>query len=455
MTDHSHNVQENANLFSRKFNIFFTGLIFLFWVGQFLTTPYSRVDIYPYMRIIDSYFSDSEVFGFKGITLNEMVIYALICYIFLSFRKYYVKDSFFWWFFWISFAMVLISFLNPNNKLTSIKYLITDEPRRFILYLILLFVFGFLRKDILAMVLRRFFVVGAYLAGILSIIWLGTFLLGFGVFFLYSKATLPHAEILNWFIVFQIFFLFLFFKTTRYRYLFLTLVLFIMIFFGDRRTPNMVMIMSNVAFIAYCYRLSIIRILKIILITVLLAGIFFSVLKKININTDYFMNRVTGVLVNENKETNQVKYYDDEGHLTQTLTTFGTMLANLDRFWGGGFRNVMFPVEGQTAYIHNNFVVVWALYGLHLTLFLALCFLIIGQRILNMFFKARSYVNVIKTGIFIVFFFLIIGDAFTGEYFLKHVVYIPAFVLMLVTIKLDESCDKFLYTDRVFPKFSY
>ncbi|MDD5570028.1 MAG: O-antigen ligase [Bacteroidales bacterium] len=435
---------QNSNielLVYNKLNYFFYFLLILFWLAQFSSTPYDIKTLYPFMRIISSIMMNADLIG-HNITFFEIILYLIVMFLLFTFRSYYVYNKFFLRFYFFSVLIVIISFLNPNNSFDKLKYLITDEPRMLLFYLLFLYTFAFLRKDILAVLLKKTFNIGGYIVVLIAVYILINFILGNGIEYIGGKTTLPHAEILNSMIIFQgLFFLhYLIYKKNKFLY-FSILMAFI-VFLSSRRTPVFVMIIFNVILLFYVNKLNINKTFRIIISTVLILFAAVFTMKSLGIDIQYHFSRITSIINIDtgSNELNNEKYMDDAGHFTQTRETFSTMFHDIaNRFWGAGMRNEMNYVEGQSGYIHNNFVVVWSIYGFHMSIFIFCVLFAFLRNSVLFFIKPLTKLNLFKVTVLSVFSLIIIGDAFTGEYFFKHYVYVTQFVLVLCIFKIDET----------------
>ena len=249
--------------------------------------------------------------------------------------------------------------------------------------------------------------------------------------------TLPNAEHLEWMSIFSAVFLALYFKDRKKIYLAYVFLFHLVVFSGDRRTQTIVLIASDVMLIAYYLKETPMRRLS----RFLIPGLFlcFAVLvivNVLNLDVSYHYDRVCGVFFPE-------RYYCSRfgpgGHIEQTTTTFQTLLSNLDKFWGAGMRNKMNYVEGQTGYIHNSFVDVWAIYGLHMVLFYLFVLLIFLRKTISFYIMKTSPLKLVVAAVTFTYSMNIIGTAFTGEYIFKNFYYVTQFVLIISAFKLCDN----------------
>ena len=102
-------------------------------------------------------------------------------------------------------------------------------------------------------------------------------------------------------------------------------------------------------------------------------------------------------------------------------------------------RSGMNYVEGQSGYIHNSFVDVWAIYGLQMVLLYLFVFLIFLRKTVSFYIKKTSPSKMIIAAVTFTYFMIIIGTAFTGEYIFKNFYYATQFVLIISAFKISEN----------------
>jgi hypothetical protein len=156
---------------------------------------------------------------------------------------------------------------------------------------------------------------------------------------------------------------------------------------------------------------------------------------------DDLYNRMAGAF-SYFTDTTAPMEYSDSGHMEQSIKTTEEFFYRAgDTFWGAGFGNPAFFVEGQVeadatnpvGYIHNNFVQAWARWGLHATLYLVMMVvLMLGLFIYLLFRKTQNFV-IPGTTIFLLC-YLLLGWS-NGILFLEHLQYIILFVLLFSVVK--------------------
>jgi hypothetical protein len=424
--------------------IFLKVLIILFWLGQIWTTPYyKRNDFLDYgyngiVMYIDSVLQENTLVGGR-FSVFEVILFVLGSYLFYRYRGTGIEEKESRWFLLISFLAVFISFLNPNNSFDQFKYLFANDPRLLLFYFFLLFTFLSISKEHLWIILYNFVKYGFIIALTQGAISSALFIMGKGIYFIGSSTTLPNAEILNVLIILSTIALSLFAKTRRPAFLLFVLLIHFTVLFGDRRTPIIVMILSDLLIFIYYNKISVPAILKLLAIFVIIYAAYYLLLSYEKFDLGYHLARVYSIFTS----SYQGKYIDDMGHLEQTQATFATLLNNLDKFWGAGMRNYYDYVEGQSVYIHNNFVVVWALYGLHMSLFLLYVLYTYLKHTVKMFKESFVLHNhPVKAAVVFSSMMLLIGDAFTGDYFCKHFCYLSLFVFSITFLRLTTEDEK-------------
>jgi hypothetical protein len=443
----------NTQQGSTKISFFLKALIILFWLGQIWTSPYYKKENYldyGYNGIIiaiDAALQENTLVG-QRFSLYEVVLFVLGIYLFIRYRGAGIEDKESRWFFIVSFFVVLISFLNPNNSFEQFKYLFANNPRLLLFYIFLLFTFLSIDKSHLCPVLYNFLKYGFIIALAQGVISSAYFILGKGIVFVGSTTTLPNAEILNVLILLSIIALSLFAKTKRIVFLLFTLIIHFTVFFANRRTPIIAMFLSDISLFIYYYRITLTSVLKLFALFILLYVLYYILLSYDKFNLEYHIARIYSIF----SSSYYGKNLDDMGHFEQTQITFATLLGNLGQFWGAGMRNYYYYVEGQSSYIHNNFVVVWALYGLQMTLFLLYVLFVYIKHSIRMFkepYGLRSYP--VKAAVVFSSLMMLLGDAFTGEYFSKHFCFVSFFVLTITFLRLtaeDEDKIVLLFSGR-------
>lgn len=439
---------ETESLINKNIGVIFYALVVVFWLGQLWCSPYATFGsnlslgspyahhLNPIMKIIDRVLDEPSLVG-NRFSIYEVSLGVLALYMFMKFKNYMREEKFYVIFFGVSLLTVLVSLINPNNSFDKIKYLLTFQPRILYLYLLFLYSFTFLRADVLSIILKKFFVIGSSAAIVLAAYSLLFFLIGKGPMFHGHMTTLPNSEHLDWMIIFSAIFLVLYLNGGKKSYLVYVILFHLVVIFGDRRTQTVALISSDVMMTVYYLKGSLVRKLRRVLVpgSILLIVVFIIVWMA-DVNVSYFFERVYAALFPK-------KYYygwfSDMGHWDQTSTTFKTLLANLDKFWGAGMRNEMYYVKGQTGYIHNSFVVVWAIHGLHMTLFYVFVFLLFLKKTISLYLGKTSESNMIIAAVAFTYFMIIIGTAFTGEHIFKHFTYATQFVLIISAFKLRDN----------------
>jgi len=431
-------------------------LIGLFWIIQFWTTPYMngweyfKMNYNPLFGWLDRILQEDSLLG-KRFALLEVILYLLLFLLIKNYGRNNLSERFSKRIFIVSLIVVIFCFINPNNSLDELKYFLSYEPRILIFFMIALYVFMSIPKEGLIATSYYFILYGMIVGVSQAVVSTSLFLTGNGVKFLGSTTTIPHSEIVNVMVIFSAISLSFYMYSHRKLYLFLVVLFHITIFFADRRTPLSILMIIDLM-ILYYYRKTGSRLL---IRTIAVAALFILIIYILNINStidiEYFMLRIYAVFGGKIQEYGD--NFTDMGHWEQTSATFATLFTNMNVIWGGGLRNYMFYVAGQSGYIHNSFVAVWAYYGLAMTLYLFYSLFIFTKRsFMYLRESKKDYSHVLMAPIAISYMMILAGDAFTGEYFSKHFVYSALFVLVLALMRLDEKEEKYIYKKLLWQK---
>ncbi len=415
-------------------------LIALFWIGQIWTSPYVRgpdsssLNYNPLFIFTDSILQENTLVGGR-FSIYEIVLFLLGSALIFKYGNGGLKGRFAKKFFLISLAAVSISFFNPNNSFEQLKYFITLEPRMLLFYLFLLYAFLSIETNYREAITFAFISSGIIIASLLAVVSLFNFTAGKGIFYISAYTTLPNAEILNVMILLSAVSLAVYLRSRYVLYLIFVLLVHITVLFSDRRTPIVVMLLTDAVIFIYYNKISLITLIKTASITAVCLTLFFIFVPDEKPDFEYYFLRIWTLF----STSYQGEFLNDMGHYEQTARTFETLLNNADRFWGAGMRNSYYFVEGQSSYIHNNFAAVWALYGMHMTLFLFYVLWIYMRNVIKLIgesFKKHYYP--VKAGVIIASLFILLGDAFTGEYFCKNFSYVSLFPLSISFLSLSS-----------------
>lgn len=423
--------------------IFLKILIGLFWLAQIWTSPYYRKsDFINYnyneiIMVIDGILQENTLIGGR-FAIYELVLLFLGLTLITKYSSWGIRNKFAKRFYFISLIVVAISFFNPNNAFDQVKYLFTNDPRILIVYLFLLYSFLSVSKQYLGILLYTFVYYGLIAAAAQAAVSCVLFITGNGIYYISSATTLPNAEILNVLIVFSALSLSFYFKTGNLKYLLVVLLFHFTVLFADRRTPVYVLIFTDILIFLYYNKISISALLRVLFISTAAAGFYLLVISNDKFDLEYHFLRIFSLF----SSSYQGDYINDMGHFEQTTQTFDTLIRNIGRFWGAGMRNSYYYVEGQSGYIHNNFAAVWALYGLHMTLFLFYLAGVYFKHVIVLISESvKGYSFPVKIAVAASSLMILLGDAFTGEYFCKHFSYMSLLCLsitFLLTTEKDE-----------------
>lgn len=425
-------------------------LIVLFWIIQFWTTPYLRGEDFSKMNY-------NPLFGRLDMLLQEETLlgqrFALMEFILAALMIVLVKKYGIGWFteqasrrlFFVSAFVIGLCFLNPNNSFDQLKYLFTYAPRILLLFLAMLFVFSRIKKEGFLEIMHDFIYYGFWVGLSQAVVSSLLFISGNGVKFLGSATTIPHAEIVNIMVIFSAIALSIYLSSHRKVFLLIVVIFHFTIFFADRRTPLAILLIIDLMILFYYRKTGTKLFFKSILAGGMLFLIYYFINKETAIDIEYFFLRIYAVFGGNIKEYGD--NFTDMGHWEQTALTFTTLFSNFEIFWGGGMRNYMFFVAGQSAYIHNSFAAVWAYYGIPMTLFLFYLVFVFGKRSLQYLRESKEdYSRTLTAPVMFSYLMILVGDAFTGEYFSKHFVYAALFALILSFFRLDAEDEKRIYT---------
>lgn len=397
-----------------RFTFVFYLLVFVFWFCNFFGSSdyYGLLQYTGPIGILAVYLHKSA--GFYS-TMDLSILFLTIYY----FRKFPVSVTYnkeYYGFFLISIFAVVFCVINPNNNWTLKGLLFDENWRVFYLYLLMLFVFLFMRGDALAAVLRRMLLLGGIMAVLLSMYSIVRLFYSPSVNFVGRYVTIVQADVLFWIAIFQTLAVLAFFSTQRKIYLLVAAIFFITLFLSFRRSALLISLaVVSVIFVLVILRSG--RFFRTAKNIVLLSALFAIVLYYLNaskaINLEYYYLRYSAVLsiIGEPQAVVGDRFISDMGHGIESQRTTQYMMNNLDRFWGAGFGNNPFIVPGATnngRYIHNSFVYVWSKFGLFMTLLLVYIMYFCVRRGLGLFFARTTAVSkdshLFRLGIFCLIF---------------------------------------------------
>lgn len=343
-----------------------------FWIGQI----WAPVDEYVTLTLrgigetkIQSIYHS---YAFLKFTTFEFIIILFSLYLLFTFKQYYQKDKFYKNFFILSIAVVIISLLNPNNNFEFRHYFGTQHVKKLHLYLLFLFSLTFLRSDILTIVLKKIFYIGAIVSFTKAIESLFFFMIGNGDVFMSRAVTISQNDTLVWMAIFNCIFMGLYFHSQEKKYLVISLIYFIVLLLSYRRYALFVAIIINL--IGFLFYLKVKgktkAIIKIFLLSFLI--IFsFSIVSKSEIINEY-INRYMGAMSYfiQFRDVGLISEFSDTGHMIQSIAVTNYVLDNIGRFWGTGLNSEYREyIPGQSSVIHNSFVEAWSLFGLYMVIF--------------------------------------------------------------------------------------
>jgi hypothetical protein len=361
----------NNSAFQRvRFPAFFYAISIFFWIAIL----YGSLD--NMAGNVNIAFENSLVYIFssrfpteQGLYSVEWAMVILSFYLISRYGKNYTGDRKSAVF--LLFALITIIFLlcNPNNTDNVLMLFFSKESKFVILFPLMLCSLIFLRKYAFSHIIIKILQIGFWFVMIKSISSLIYLLLGKGVDFMVFKATITQSDVQYFIHFYQLLLLFLFLNTRKKKYLLFSLILFIVILLGYRRTAVFNMLFSDIVFFIF-FLLKSFRVKYFtytVVLLVLIPAIFFILSSAGLYSSESVINRQLSALsyFNPSYERAEVK---DSGHFEQAIETTGSMMDDLT-FWGGGIKKGAIYLRGQTVRIHSSLAFGMAKYGIFVSIY--------------------------------------------------------------------------------------
>ena len=374
------------------------------------------------------------------------ILSLVFLFYFFNFDREKKAPHFSWVFFISTFLVILVGLLNPNNNLTIGQYFYEGNLLNFYYLLIISAVILYIEYETYLVLFNRIFTIGFYVLLTRAILSLLMYFSGHGMQFNGGAAsTIPQMDTLIFLSAFQVLSVAMFLNTKDKKYLVFVLIFIATLFFSYRRSALGLGIIADIIllfyyFLATPHKTQAIKMFMIFLGSLLILIFSFKMAMPAKFN-DLF-NRFAGAFSFFSDKSSIPIEYSDSGHMEQSIRTTQEFFNRAgNTFWGGGFGNPPFFVEGQTevddsntvGYIHNSFVQSWSQWGLHVTLYLVVLVLLFFRLILHLL--ANKTLNFVIPGIIIFLFcFLLLGWS-NGILFVEHLQYIVVFSLLFSVIK--------------------
>jgi hypothetical protein len=417
---------------------YFNVLVAVLWFGII----FSPFDIYVtsgQQDFIQNFFNRT-IFKFDYFQLVAMVFLFYT----VSFIRKTPKDRFMVSFTILNILMVVISLFNPNNDLTTGQYLYYPALLNFYYLAIFSYIILNIKNEQYTIIFNRIFTIGTYTILIRSVLSLLMYFSGHGLSTFGMPGTIPQMDVQIYISAFQIIIFGKFLNSKKRIYLLYILIFFTTLFFSYRRSALGLSIIADLLLFAYY---SIVTPQKIRAINTFMsfAGVIIILIITMQLfmpqKVEMMFNRFSGAFSYFSNSAKIDDDYSDSGHMEQSIETTKVFFEKVNTiFWGAGFGNRPFIIEGQIedtdeliGYIHNSFVFSWAAWGLHVTFYLVLLCLILMQAIIKFILHRLS--NFVVAGIIIYLLCLVILGWSNGILFLRNLQYIILFVLLFSVIK--------------------
>jgi hypothetical protein len=345
-----------------------------------------------------------------------------------------------------SVLLLVISFFNPYNSLPLQEYLFEEKVFGFYFLIIFFFVIMSIDNETYVDVFNAIASVGLYVLLFASVQADIFYFIGRPNFFLGSYAsTIPYMDVLIYLSVFQLLMLIQYLRTFEKKYLVYLMIFLVTLVLSYRRSALYVALVADIFLFLYYYYVTPkkTRATRIILISVCVGAVAlvsFSILAPDKY--DNFVNRYLGAFSYfSNPSMKDDDIYSDSGHMEQSIITTQVFFDKVgDTFWGGGFGNRPFFVEGQAldnaknlGGIHNNFVLVWAAWGTHATIYLAILVVLLISIMVKLISTKNQNLTIAGAIIYLLG-FLILGWT-NGICFISNMQYTFLFIFLFSVIK--------------------
>jgi hypothetical protein len=329
--------------------------------------------------------------------------------------------------------------------------------RTIIFYPIGLFVLFSLNTRSYLDFIKRFFKIGIALGIIRAMFDLICFITRTGVVNQFGRnITTFGGDIQVWFSIFSIILFSSFLYLKKRKYLYLSLLFLICLFFSYQRTAFFVTIIFYVSiyFIyLFLFTKKFIRTFTISLSISLLFILIGTLVLKTKLGKDLYL-RYTSALVFTGYIENNTHVgpeYTDSGHYRQSTKVTDYLVKNLNAFWGGGInrRNEGYlNIEGQSkGGVHNNLVSMWQYFGIPGILYFAFLFLFVIFHF-TAIIKNKNKINSNKflllsiSNYFIIRF---IAGWFSGDFFYMYYQICFQYIILFSAYKLNLRANLLIF----------
>jgi hypothetical protein len=421
-----------------KFSKIFHVMYALIW----FTLIYNSIDLYATKGELDIFQSLFDK-KFNDITLAEITSILLPLYSIFYFKIRTRQSNISSVFFILTIILIIINFLNPNNNLTTLKY-IFGPPLSF--YILLLWGYSFFKipNSIYVYVYNKLLSLGFIVLLLRSLQAIFLFMIGRGMSWFGKPSTIVNMDILIYLAAFQTIFIGKFLNSKKFIDLVFSLFFLTVLILSYRRSALLLAVISNLfILIYYTYITERKTVLLRILFTMLTIAFFSSlIIPTISPKLKNLFARYTGAFSYFMDSPQKNQDYTDSGHMEQSIVTTKTFISEFtEKFWGAGYGNKAFFVHGQfseagpksAGYIHNSFVYAWAQWGLHATVYLLLLMTLLSWILLKII-KIKYNDFVIFSIIVFLFSFILIGWS-NGIIFLGTSNYCVFFIIFFSSVK--------------------
>lgn len=418
----------------------FAFFIFVFWV----VLAFAPADLYATEGFYTKFqtICTKEFFKF---TIYQILGFGMLIFL-ISFKKETRTVRYATPFLIGSVLVFVVSIFNPYNDLKLQEYLYYDNVFPFYFMILLFGLIISVKREVYLLVFNTICTIGLYVLLILCIESDLLYFIGKGnIFFGSFPSTIPQMDLLIYISVFQLLMLIQYLKTMERKYLIYLAIFLVTLLFSYRRSALMVGLMADVILFAYYFHVTPVKTrASRIILTCLLVGagavITFSAAAPDKFNN--LFNRYIGAFSYFSKANiKSDDEFSDSGHMEQSLETTQIFFSRVgDTFWGAGFGNRPYYVEGQAedgalflGYIHNSFVYAWAQWGTQATIYLLFLVLLMISILLKLIATKNQNLTVAGMIIYLLG-FLVLGWS-NGIIFLGKLHYTFLFVFLFSVIK--------------------
>jgi len=365
------------------------------------------------------------------ITLFEILVVIFIVHLLALKSNTKIKQTSIKIVFFLSTFVFLLNLINPNNNVSFIYLFISKDIRHFYISILLMYSLAKITEEKRKDIILDFWRCGGIVIFIGSLFYFMLFTFGYGMIWLGRDVTITYGDTLRIIGIFHCLLLMLYLKTKNTNYILTAILLFVVMFFSFRRTILIVSIAFDFValFIFYIQAptkrlISTFSVISFIL-SISIYNFFSGVFEK------YFGENFERILSAFNYifRINSSNFIlSDSGHLDESI--YGTIFffneVN-ERFWGGGVGGNRINFGLVTEKIHNSFVNVWSIYGLHFTIYLVLLVFLLVYEI----FRLRNEKKMLmRMQIKVLIILLIVVGWFAGGAITDNLQFMLIFILL-------------------------